>query len=53
MIVGDLEGTIAKILANVEAAKDLGADIVTFPELAISIPFLLGKQAHVFLPHPN
>jgi NAD+ synthase (glutamine-hydrolysing) len=33
--VGDLEGNAAKILANVEAAKDHGADMVAFPELAI------------------
>jgi NAD+ synthase (glutamine-hydrolysing) len=33
--VGDLEGNVAKILTNVEAAKTQGADMVAFPELAI------------------
>jgi NAD+ synthase (glutamine-hydrolysing) len=33
--VGDLDGNVAKILANVEAAKAQGADVVVFPELAI------------------
>jgi NAD+ synthase (glutamine-hydrolysing) len=33
--VGDLEGNVAKILANVEAAKGQAADLVVFPEMAI------------------
>jgi NAD+ synthase (glutamine-hydrolysing) len=33
--VGDLDGNIAKILTNVEAAKAHGAAMVVFPELAI------------------
>jgi NAD+ synthase (glutamine-hydrolysing) len=33
--VGDLEGNVARILANVDAAKSQGADLVVFPELAV------------------
>jgi NAD+ synthase (glutamine-hydrolysing) len=33
--VGDLDGNVAKILANVEAAKAQGTDVIVFPELAI------------------
>ena len=33
--VGDLNGNRAKILKNVERAKDLQADIVVFPELSL------------------
>jgi NAD+ synthase (glutamine-hydrolysing) len=33
--VGDLQGNVARILANVGAAKAQGADLVAFPELAI------------------
>ena len=33
--VGDLQGNVAKILENVDAAKAQGADVVIFPELAI------------------
>ncbi len=33
--VGDLEGNTRKILKYIKTAKDLGADIVSFPELAI------------------
>jgi NAD+ synthase (glutamine-hydrolysing) len=33
--VGDLDENVAKILANVEAAKAQSADMVVFPELAI------------------
>jgi NAD+ synthase (glutamine-hydrolysing) len=33
--VGDLDGNVTKILANVEAAKAQQADMVVFPELAI------------------
>ncbi len=34
--VGDLEGNTAKILRFMEEARSLGADLVAFPELAIS-----------------
>ena len=34
--VGDLEGNVAKILHSVRKAKTAGADIVVFPELAIT-----------------
>ncbi len=34
--VGDLKGNCAKIIEYAGRAKDLGADIVTFPELAIT-----------------
>lgn len=34
-IVGDFEGTSKKIIAYIERAKSAGADIVTFPELAL------------------
>ena len=34
--VGDLTGNCAKIIEYAEKAKDSGADIVTFPELAIT-----------------
>jgi NAD+ synthase (glutamine-hydrolysing) len=33
--VGDLEGNAARIVARLEEARDLGADIVAFPELAV------------------
>ena len=33
--VGDLEGNVAKILANVEAARTQRVDLIVFPELAI------------------
>ena len=33
--VGDLNGNVEKIVHWVERAKDIGADIVTFPELAL------------------
>jgi len=33
--VGDFEGNVAKILDGIEGAKTCGADLVTFPELAI------------------
>jgi len=35
-LVGDLEGNFNKICANIKAAEKLGADIVVFPELAIT-----------------
>ena len=34
--VGDLEGNTAKILGRVEEAREMGADLVAFPELAIT-----------------
>ncbi len=34
--VGDLEGNSAKIVGEIAKARELGADIVTFPELALS-----------------
>ena len=34
--VGDLDGNAARIIAQVEAAEALGADIVAFPELALT-----------------
>lgn len=33
--VGDFDGNIAKIISEIEKAKNASADIVTFPELAI------------------
>lgn len=34
--VGDLDGNAARIIAQIEAAEALGADIVAFPELALT-----------------
>lgn len=34
--VGDLEGNTRKILDNMASARDLGAEVVVFPELAIT-----------------
>jgi len=34
MTVGDIDGNTAKIIANVSLARESGADIVVFPELA-------------------
>ncbi len=34
--VGDLEGNASKIIANIAAAREAGADIVVFPELAVT-----------------
>ncbi len=34
--VGDLEGNADRIIAQIEAAETLGADIVAFPELALT-----------------
>ena len=34
--VGDLDGNTASILACVDEARSLGADMVAFPELAIT-----------------
>ncbi len=33
--VGDLAGNVARIVAGIEQAREAGADVVTFPELAI------------------
>ena len=34
--VGDLDGNAARIAAQIEAAEAAGADIVAFPELALT-----------------
>jgi len=34
--VGDLEGNVAKVLEYVERARDLGVDVVSFPELTVT-----------------
>ncbi len=34
--VGDLEGNVAKVLQYVERARDLGVDVVSFPELTVT-----------------
>jgi len=34
--VGDLDGNSAKIIANIAAAREAGADVVVFPELAVT-----------------
>jgi len=34
--VGDLEGNTAKILHHIDRARDAGADLVAFPELAVT-----------------
>jgi NAD+ synthase (glutamine-hydrolysing) len=34
--VGDLAGNVAKVLLYVERARDLGVDVVSFPELAVT-----------------
>jgi len=34
--VGDLEGNVAKVLQYVERARELGVDIVSFPELTVT-----------------
>ena len=33
--VGDLDGNVARIAATIDAARDAGADLVAFPELAV------------------
>jgi len=35
-IVGDLDGNRARIVSNLEEARGLGADVVIFPELAVT-----------------
>jgi NAD+ synthase (glutamine-hydrolysing) len=35
-VVGDLEGNVARLLDAYDAAEDAGADLVAFPELAIT-----------------
>ena len=34
--VGDLDGNVAKILEYARSARDLGCDLVAFPELALT-----------------
>jgi NAD+ synthase (glutamine-hydrolysing) len=34
--VGDLEGNVAKVIEYVERARDLGVDVVSFPELTVT-----------------
>lgn len=34
--VGDLDGNAAKIIGNIAAAREAGADVVVFPELAVT-----------------
>lgn len=34
--VGDLDGNAAKIISNIAAAREAGADVVVFPELAVT-----------------
>lgn len=34
--VGDIDGNAAKIVANIASARDRGADLVVFPELAVT-----------------
>src|SRR3989442_7302033 len=36
VVVGDIEGNAQKILDWMDRARDAGADIVTFPELALT-----------------
>jgi NAD+ synthase (glutamine-hydrolysing) len=36
MTVGDLDGNSAKIIANIASARESGADVVVFPELAVT-----------------
>ncbi|MCH8813531.1 MAG: NAD+ synthase [Chloroflexi bacterium] len=36
LIVGDLDGNVEKILVYVARARDLGVDVVSFPELAVT-----------------
>ena len=36
VIVGDLDGNLRKILKYIEASKNLGVDILCFPELAVT-----------------
>jgi NAD+ synthase (glutamine-hydrolysing) len=36
LVVGDLDGNRARILASIEESRDAGADVVVFPELAIT-----------------
>ncbi|HET8944986.1 MAG TPA: nitrilase-related carbon-nitrogen hydrolase, partial [Dehalococcoidia bacterium] len=34
--VGDIEGNVARVLEYVQRARELGADVVSFPELAVT-----------------
>ncbi|GIU84747.1 MAG: NAD+ synthase [Acidimicrobiales bacterium] len=36
LVVGDLSGNVAKMKSSLEAARRLGADVVAFPELAVT-----------------
>ncbi|MFQ5473188.1 MAG: nitrilase-related carbon-nitrogen hydrolase, partial [Dehalococcoidia bacterium] len=36
LTVGDLDGNVEKILGYVDRARDVGADVVSFPELAVT-----------------
>src|ERR1051325_7672363 len=36
VVVGDLDGNVTRLLDAYDAAEDAGADIVAFPELAIT-----------------
>jgi NAD+ synthase (glutamine-hydrolysing) len=36
LVVGDLDGNRARILASIEESREAGADVVVFPELAIT-----------------
>jgi NAD+ synthase (glutamine-hydrolysing) len=36
VIVGDLAGNVGKIVAGLERAREVGADLVAFPELAVT-----------------
>ena len=36
LTVGDIDGNTEKIMANIGLARDRGADLVIFPELAIT-----------------
>ncbi|MEK7834688.1 MAG: nitrilase-related carbon-nitrogen hydrolase, partial [Pseudomonadota bacterium] len=46
--VGDLIGNAEKILGAIEESKDLGADIVVFPEQVVT-----GYPAQDLLLHPD
>ncbi len=36
LVVGDIDGNARKIIANIELARDRGADLVVLPELAVT-----------------
>ncbi|MFN3284370.1 MAG: nitrilase-related carbon-nitrogen hydrolase, partial [Pseudothermotoga sp.] len=35
-VVGDMEGNLKKIIDKIELSKQMGVDIVAFPELALT-----------------